>query len=287
MEKKKKQEGFPPIEDTLSMVKSGSKGLLLPLEQPPHLIGRDEEVEFLYESLHKKRMKNSVLVGEAGVGKTVIVESLAEKLKGKVAFLEFSSAACVAGTHYRGDFEQKVIMMIRNVTSYNKQHPTLPLYLFIDEIHTIYKAGIADDDTLDIGNIFKPYLADGRLTVIGATTPKEYEDTIQKDQALSRRLSPIYVPELPKEAILPILKEFSEGKLDDHLIETVYQESLALTGYNPDKSLEIIDRALAKNICTGEKIDAAMIAEIVHYLHWVTDPRVEEDTPKIHRHCSL
>jgi ATP-dependent Clp protease ATP-binding subunit ClpC len=286
MSEKKKHEGYPPIGDTLSMVKSGFKSMLYPLEKSPHLIGRDEEVEFLYESLHKKRMKNSVLVGEAGVGKTVIVEALAEKLKGQVAFLQFSPASCVAGTHYRGDFEKKVVLMLQYVTGYNKRHPELPLYLFIDEIHMIYKAGTADDDTMDIGNIFKPYLADGRLTVIGATTPKEYEETIRKDQALSRRLSPIYVPELKKDAVLPILKEFSEGKLSEGLLEEVYEESLALPGFNPDKSLEIIDRALAKNACTGRTIDLGMIKEIVHYLEWVAEPQGSEEA-KTHRHCSL
>jgi len=285
MSEKKKRGGLQPIGETLSMVKEGYQGILFPLEKAPHLIGRDEEVEFLYESLHKKRMKNSILIGEAGVGKTVIVEALAEKLKGQVVFLEFSPAACVAGTHYRGDFEQKAPTMLKYVTSYNKRHPELPLYLFIDEIHMIYKAGTADDDSMDISNIFKPYLADGRLTVIGATTPKEYQETIAKDAALTRRLSPIYVPELEKEAVIPILKEFAEGKLNDALIEETYSKSLTLQGFNPDKSLEIVDRALARNICTGKPIDKVMIAEIVHYLSLVAQPE-EETKPSRHR-CTL
>jgi ATP-dependent Clp protease ATP-binding subunit ClpA len=282
----KKKSGMPEIGETLAMVKEGYQGILFPLEKAPHLIGRDEEVEFLYESLHKKRMKNSVLIGEAGVGKTVIVEALAEKMKNHVAFLEFSPAACVAGTHYRGDFEKKTLMMLKYVTSYNKRHPELPFYLFIDEIHLIYRAGIADEDSMDISNIFKPYLADGRLSVIGATTPKEYEETIAQDTALTRRLSPIYVPELGKEAVIPILKEFADGKLSDALIEEIYSKSLMLRGYNPDKSLEIIDRALAKNICTGKPIDEAMIAAIVHYLNWVAQP-LQDDKARISHRCTL
>jgi ATP-dependent Clp protease ATP-binding subunit ClpA len=207
-------------------------------------------------------------------------------LKGKVTFLEFSPAACVAGTHYRGDFEKKMMMMLHYVTAYNKRHPELPLYLFIDEIHMIYKAGVADGDSMDAGNIFKPYLADGRLTIIGATTPKEYSETIENDQALSRRLSPIYVPELKQEAILPILKEFSEGKISDALLLKVYQSSLALPGYNPDKSLEIVDRALARNICTGKPIDEAMIKDITHYLGWARQP-AQEETATVHHRCTL
>jgi ATP-dependent Clp protease ATP-binding subunit ClpA len=264
------------IGESLSMVKEGYQGILFPLEKAPHLIGRDDEVEFLYESLHKKRMKSSILIGEAGVGKTVIVEALAEKLKGQVAFLEFSPAACVAGTHYRGDMEKKTLMMLKYVMGYNKKHPELPLYLFIDEIHMIYKAGIADDDAMDISNIFKPYLADGRLTVIGATTPKEYQETIAKDAALVRRLSPIAVPELKKEAVIPILKEFADGAMSDALIEEIYCKSLTLPGYNPDKSLEIIDRALARKFCTGRAITSEMIKEIIAYLSLTHLPTEEE-----------
>lgn len=281
-----KKEGETPTNGLSAYEQKKSfKGILFPLEDPPHLIGREAEVEFLRESLHKKRMKNSVLVGEAGVGKTVIVEELVKRMAKEARFLSFSPAVIISGTQYRGTFEKKLLEILNIVVSYNRSHPAMPLYLFIDEIHLIYRAGACEGDEMDIGNILKPFLANGTLTVIGATTPEEYQETIAKDPALSRRLSPIYVSELTQEAVIPILKEFAEGQISDALIEEIYRKSLTLQGSNPDKSLEIIDRALAKKACTGRAIDAGMIKEIIAYLSLSFMPEGEERHSS--KHCSL
>lgn len=237
------------------------------MNPPGVLLGRDNEVELLRETLMKERMKNAILVGEAGVGKTAIVEKVADLFKDRYEFMEFDVVSAVAGTHYRGDFEKKMKLSIDAVLRFNKNHKDRQMILFIDEIHMIYKAGVADDDSMDASNILKPYLSRGQITIIGATTPKEYENTILKDGALSRRLSPLYIKELPYQWVFPIIKSFSNGRIKDDVLNYIYQISTGLDGrFNPDISIEICDRCIARTKCLGGEVDNAMVDSIVAYM---------------------
>ena len=161
------------------------------------LIGRKQEVRQLVRTLVRKKKNNPVLVGPAGVGKTAIVEGLATRIAaGRIPgelkdtrLVELSTAGLVAGTKYRGQFEERLLGLVREVKQAGN------VILFIDEIHTILRAGAVEGGALDAGNILKPALARGDLRVIGATTTDEYRQYITQDAALERRFQPVWVGE--------------------------------------------------------------------------------------------
>ena len=173
------------------------------------VIGRDGEIEQTIEVLSRRGKNNPVLIGEAGVGKTAIVEGLAQRivnedvpqtLAGKrVVQLELSGV--VAGTRYRGDFEERLRKIIDEIRENSDE-----LIIFIDELHTIVGAGAGTEGGMDAGNMVKPALARGELHVVGATTLDEYRKNIEKDAALARRFQPILVPEPTVEDALAILQ---------------------------------------------------------------------------------
>ena len=232
-----------------------------------NLIGRNEELLLLKESMFKKRMKNSVLVGPAGCGKTAILEQFAYDMNHFFTLLELDISSCVAGTQWRGQFEQKLINFLEDVVSFNKTN-NKKILIFIDEIHTIYKAG-GSEGAVDAGNILKSYLSRGEITIIGATTLEEYKETIAKDKALSRRLSPVFIKELSDKINLQILYKFNEGILNNEIINFIYEESKKTNRINPDISIEILDRCLAKNKFTGEKITESAVKKIIKYINEV------------------
>lgn len=235
------------------------------MDQKNQIIGREEEINLLEESFYKKRMKNTLLVGPAGCGKTTIVENIAYILKNKYVFLQFDVGGSVAGTKYRGEFEQRIHNVLKQIMKYNECHEK-PIVLFIDEAHSLYKAGGAEG-AIDASNILKPYLSKGDITLVGATTDYEYEHTIKKDLALSRRLSPIFIKPLEKEQVLNILKKFSEESVSDIGLEYIYNSSLTIpNSCNPDISIEILDRCLARKECRGVDITSGMVNEIVNYI---------------------
>jgi ATP-dependent Clp protease ATP-binding subunit ClpA len=142
----------------------------------------------------------------------------------------------------------------------------MPIILFIDEIHTIIKAGDSEG-AMSAANILKPYLSKLEITIIGATTNLEYEFTIKNDLAIKRRLSPIFIKNLEEETVVKILNEFSSGKLSVGLLSYIYQKSLTIKdSNNPDISIEILDRCLARKKVTGQTITKTMIDSIVRYL---------------------
>ena len=228
------------------------------------LVGRREELALLKESMFKKRMRNTILVGEAGCGKTAILEQFAYDMKHHFNLIELDIGACVAGTSLRGQFEEKLISFLSEVVKYNSQSSKKTI-IFIDEIHTIYNAG-GSDGAVDASNILKSYLSRGEITIIGATTREEYESTIKKDKALKRRLSPIFINELDDKTNIEILNKFNDGYLSEELVEYIYEQSKCLAGANPDKSIEILDRCMAKQKFTGKYVTKHSVNAIIKFM---------------------
>lgn len=229
-------------------------------------LDREQELQNLEETLAKKRFKNALLIGNAGCGKTLLVEKFASLHLNDFAIIELSLSSCVGGTRYRGDFEEKLTKCLDMIVEYNKLNVHYPIIIFIDEIHTIIKAGDSEG-AISAANIIKPYLSNLSVTIIGATTIEEYNLTIRKDKALNRRLSPIYVKDLGVESVIKILNEFAEGKLGESLLQYIYENSKNVKlGTNPDISIEILDRCLARKKVTKKTITKKMIDEIIEVM---------------------
>lgn len=223
-------------------------------------IGRDSIIEEMEKVLLKMNKPNVLLVGKAGVGKTAIAEGLAyriqkgevnERLKDKI-IVSVATSTLVAGTRYRGEFEEKV----EKLCQYLKEHPRI--ILFIDEMHTSVKAG-ASEGGLDMANILKPYLARGEIKVIGATTLDERE-IITKDSAYNRRFTTLLIKEptlrmtnkILKESI-PKFEKFYDIKIDDKLIDYIVDKSLNLKGELPDKAIDLLENVCADTIWNNDK----------------------------------
>src|SRR5512139_1516894 len=181
------------------------------------LIGRDQELERVIQTLCRRRKNNPLLVGEAGVGKTAIAEGLARRIvEGTVPDILAQSTvyaldmgALLAGTKYRGDFEQRLKGVLKQLSDNPKA------ILFIDEIHTLIGAGAASGGTLDASNLLKPALSSGQLRCIGATTYTEYRGIFEKDHALSRRFQKVDVPEPSVNETIEILKGL-KSRFEEH-----------------------------------------------------------------------
>jgi len=218
------------------------------------LIGRDQELERVIQTLCRRRKNNPLLVGEAGVGKTAIAEGLARRIiEGSVPEILAQSTvyaldmgALLAGTKYRGDFEQRLKGVLKQLSDNAKA------ILFIDEIHTLIGAGAASGGTLDASNLLKPALSSGNLRCIGATTYTEYRGIFEKDHALSRRFQKVDVPEPSVTETVAILRGL-KSRFEDH--HGVKYTAAALTTaaqlaaryindrHLPDKAIDVIDEA--------------------------------------------
>jgi ATP-dependent Clp protease ATP-binding subunit ClpC len=223
------------------------------------VIGRAEEIETTIEVLARRKKNNPVLIGEPGVGKTAIVEGLAQRiLAGETPdvlrdkrLVELSVNAMVAGSKYRGEFEERVKQVLDEVSAHSEE-----LILFIDEIHTIVGAGSGGGEGgLDIANTFKPALARGELHLIGATTLNEYQKHIEKDAALERRFQPVLVPEPTVEQTINILRGLRD-RFEVHHKVTISDEAIVAAAelsdryitsrFLPDKGIDLIDQAAAR-----------------------------------------
>jgi ATP-dependent Clp protease ATP-binding subunit ClpA len=217
------------------------------------VIGRDSEITQVMEVLTRRQKNNPVLVGEAGVGKTAIVEGLAQRIaQGSVPdalagkrILSLDMGALVAGTRYRGDFEERIKGVLDEAKSRGD------VILFIDEIHNLVGAGRAEG-SMDAANLLKPALARGDFQVIGATTPDEYRQYIEKDSALERRFQMVWVSEPDPETTLEILKglrpryEKHHGvKFTDEALEAAVKltERYVQARHQPDKAIDALDQA--------------------------------------------
>jgi ATP-dependent Clp protease ATP-binding subunit ClpA len=218
------------------------------------LIGRESEVERVIQVLCRRRKNNPLLVGEAGVGKTAIAEGLAWRITqgdvpevlSQASVYSLDMGALLAGTKYRGDFEQR----LKGVLKQLKDQPNA--ILFIDEIHTLIGAGAASGGTLDASNLLKPALSNGSLKCIGATTFTEYRGVFEKDSALSRRFQKIDVVEPSVEQTVEILKGLKSRFEDHHGVKfatAALQAAAELSAkyitdrHLPDKAIDVIDEA--------------------------------------------
>jgi ATP-dependent Clp protease ATP-binding subunit ClpC len=238
------------------------------------VIGRDVEVEQVLEVLSRRTKNNPVLVGDPGVGKTAIAEGIAQRvadgevpeaLRGaRVVALDL--AGMVAGTRYRGDFEQRLTAVIDEVTTADPK-----VVLFVDELHAVVGAGSAEGAPMDAASMLKPALARGDLRMIGATTAGEYRRHIEKDAALERRFEPVRIAEPTVAATIEILRGLRpryethhDVRIDDAALVSAAELSdrYVTDRFLPDKAIDLIDRASAKaRIGAGREAAAAPASE--------------------------
>lgn len=227
------------------------------------VIGREKEINRLIEILCRRTKNNPLLIGEAGVGKTAIVEELSKKivdgsvpdnLKNK-KIISISMASLIGGTKYRGEFEERINKILREIEEYPE------IILFIDEMHTLVGAGGAEG-AIDASNILKPFLARGKLKIIGATTILEYKKYLEDDKALNRRFQTILIEEPGEEQVLEILKRIKPIYEDYHQV-TIPNDILKIIvtlsdkyiydRMQPDKAIDILDEACSRLSISKDK----------------------------------
>ena len=253
------------------------------------VIGREQEIGRLMQILSRRTKNNPCLVGEPGVGKTAVIEGLAQRISGGLVpegmkekkIFTMDLASMIAGSKYRGEFEERMKKLIQEVKAADN------VILFLDEVHTIIGAGGAEG-AMDASNILKPSLARGEIQLIGATTIGEYRKYIEKDAALERRFQPVTVEEPTKEQCLEIL-EGLKSRYENHHHVTVEQEALesavALSvryvndRFLPDKAIDVLDEACSKVSLRGFKVPDSIeeLEQVIDNLKIQKEEAIRED----------
>ncbi len=281
---------------TIELDKYGTDMVEMALENKfDGAFGRENEVNRIIEILGRRNKNNPCLIGEAGVGKTAIVEELALKiskneiddfLKNK-KIINLDLTQILAGSKYRGDFEDRLKKCIKEIQE-NKD-----IILFIDEVHIIVGAGAAEG-AIDAANIFKPLLARGDIQLIGATTVEEYRKYIEKDTALARRFQSVIIDEPDEEKAVQILKniaikyeKFHNVKISDSAIEKAVKMSIKYLPerFLPDKAIDLLDQASSRvKICGKGVVNGYDIEKVISDLIGIPIKSVEEnDLEKLKR----
>lgn len=222
------------------------------------VIGRDQEIRRVVQVLSRRTKNNPVLIGEPGVGKTAVVEGLAQRIiKGDVPeslknkrLVSLDLGAMVAGAKYRGEFEERLKTVLSEIKESDGQ-----IITFIDELHTVVGAGAGGDSAMDAGNMLKPMLARGELRMVGATTLDEYRERIEKDPALERRFQQVLVAEPSVEDTIAILRGL-KGRYEAHHKVQIADSSLVAAAtlsdryitsrFLPDKAIDLVDEAASR-----------------------------------------
>ena len=262
------------------------------------VVGRSEEILRAVQILSRRSKNNPILVGEPGVGKTAVAEGLALRVAGGQAPEELRSKrivsldipAMLAGTKYRGDFEERVKAVLRDVKRAGD------VILFIDEVHTIIGAGSAEG-AIDAANILKPALGRGEVQIIGATTPEEYRRYIEKDAALERRFQPVRLAEPDRERTLEMLAAIRKAlekhhgvMICDEALSAAYELSVRYISdrFLPDKAIDLLDEAAASLRVAGNpagRVEAGDVAQVV--ARWTDIPVTELSDDEKLRLCQL
>ena len=264
-----------PTEE-LSYVRNISK--LAKNKELATFVKRDEYLNRLDVILHRKYKNNPLLIGNAGVGKTAIVEGYAQKLadeKSDWSILSLNLTAMLAGTRYRGDFEERFDRFVKEIASKKN------VIIFIDEIHTIMGAATTEGN-LDVANMLKPFLARSGIKLIGATTLEEYHKTIAKDKALSRRFQSLFISEPSLEETKKIVtgirrdyEDFHQVSISDEVLDYLVLESDRQINrkFRPDKCIDVLDDLLASaRIAKKKTVDMEDVDQAIHsYLGNKTD----------------
>lgn len=279
-----KAEKDPLQQYTTDLNARASEGRIDPL------VGRTLELERMIQTLCRRRKNNPLLVGEAGVGKTALAEGLARKVvEGEVPEILANAqlylldlGSLIAGTKYRGDFEQRIKKVLQALEQKSKKG-VMPI-LVIDEIHMIVGAGQVSGGVMDVANLLKPALARGDLRCIGSTTYNEYRTNIEKDPALARRFQKIDVPEPTQDEAIQILKGLKPEFEKHHGVEftpEAIQSAVELSvrhmtdRFLPDKAIDLIDEAGARaRIQKFKVVDAALIEAVISKLARVPEKTV-------------
>ncbi len=253
------KEGFIPMMQTPALDQfSRDLTQLARIGKLDPVIGRHKEIETAIEVLARRTKNNPVLIGEPGVGKTAIIEGLAQRivsgnvpepLQGK-RVVELDLSGILAGTQFRGQFEERLKSVLEEIVANSNK-----LIVFIDELHLLVGAGRAEGGAMDAANMFKPALARGELHIVGATTLKEYQKHIEKDAALERRFQPIYVSEPTVGETVEILHGLRDRYESHHRVK-ISDEAIVgaaelshryITGrFLPDKAIDLIDQAASR-----------------------------------------